>query len=192
MSFLLWRGQVEPGRCVLSPTRIKNVGKLHAGAAVPPDFGQPIQYKMSERFPDDIDLSDTYEIADQIVVSSILRQEIEPLLPAQRVQFLPVKIINHKGRAEDAQYFILHPHDVVDCIDLKASQVKFNPLDKQEILNCKGLVIRAEAVPQELNVFRLEHWGSKLLVRAALAQRLEQKRFVGLRFVAPDRYTGIG
>jgi len=192
MSFLLWRAAVVPGYCVLSPTRIKNVGTLHAGTAVPADFGQPIQYKMSVDFPDDIELGDNFEVADQIIVSSRLRQALAQILPAPRTQFLPVKIINHKNRVAADDYAILHPHDVLDCIDIAASQVKWNALNPEKILGCERLVIAAEGVGADVQVFRPRHWGAKILIRESLANRLLQQNFVGLRFADPAAYTGVG
>jgi len=191
-SFLLWLANTEPGHCVLDPTRIKKVGKLHLGETVAADFGQPIQYRMSDDYPDDIELSDNYVISGQIIVSSRLRQALEPILPADRVQYLRVSIINHKKRVAAQDYSILHLHDVCDCIDQKRSKVVWNPLDKQEVLNCEALIINPGKVPEGLDVFRLKYWGSRVLIRETLTQTLRAQGFVGLRFLDPLRYTGIG
>jgi len=190
--FLVWLAMTEPGHCVLSSARIKNVGRLHQGETVPADFGQPIQYRMSDRFPDDIELSDNYERAGQIIVSNKLRQALQLKLPMERVQFLPVSILNHKKRVAAQDYSILHPHDVCDCINQKKSKITWNPLDKQEILSCDALIIDFDKVPEDLDVFRLQYWGSVVLARKSLADNLREQGFVGLNFVDPGRYSGIG
>jgi hypothetical protein len=193
MSTLLWLSQTEPGHCVLSPARIKNAGKLHDGQAVPDDFGQPIEFRMSDLLPDDIMLSDNYDISGLIVVSEKLRAALEPRLDGHHIQFLPASIINHKGRLASDKYFVLHSQDVCDCIDVKKSRVQWNPLNKSKIMHCDGgLVIKEDAVPDNLSLFRLKHWGTKILVADALAKSLLGGGFVGLRFVDPAQYTGIG
>lgn len=188
MSHLIWLSHTEPGHCVLSPTRIKKVGRLYAGEQVPEDFGQPIQYTMSDLFPDDIALSDNYE-KGQVIVSARLRAALTPLLAGQSVQFLPAKIINHKGRVAAEDYAILHPHAVVDAIDIEASQVDWSELAKNEIDYCKGLVLKdlpADTPP----LFRLKYWGSVLVVTTELAATLQSGGFVGLRFLEPKQFTG--
>jgi hypothetical protein len=147
---------------------------------------------MSDNFPDDIELSDNHVVSGQIVVSSKLRRTLEKLLPPDRTQYLPAKIINHKGRVAADDYCIVHLHDVCDCIDLAASQVKWNPLNKTKIIGCKSLVIKPEAIDDRLQAFRLKHWGSKVLARQSVVKALQDQRFIGLRFVDPVKFTGIG
>jgi hypothetical protein len=191
MSYLLWSAHTEPGHCVLGSTLIPGVEKLHHGETVPPDFAQPIAYPMNDLFPDDIALSDNYERAGQVIVSKRLRAALEHELHGHHLQFLPVTILNHKGRVAAQDYFILHSHDMCDCIDLKASKVRFNPLDKKEIMRCEKLVINDDAVPDDLSLFRLERWGSNIIVRKPLADALLKHGFVGLSFVDPLKYKGM-
>jgi hypothetical protein len=191
MSKLLWLSHTEPGHCVLGATRIRNVGKLHVGEAVPSDFGQPIQYKMSDLFPDDLELSDNYVVAGNIVISRQLRDALEPLLAGHRLQYLPVSILNHKKRVASTDYFILHSQDVFDCIDVAKSKVKWNPLDKNEVLFCERLVINPGSVPSNTLIFRPKYWGSRILAADSLAKTLSAGGFVGLRFLDPAQYTGV-
>ena len=191
MSSLLWFSYTEPGHCVLAATRIRNVGKLHLGEAVPEDFGQPIQYRMSDLFPDDIALSDNYYVAGQVVVSKKLKEALEDILTDHRVQYLPVSILNHKKRLASDAYFIVHSQDVFDCIDVKKSGVQWNPLDKNEITLCKKLVINPDAVPKKMKLFRPKFWGSRMLASESLAKSVTAGGFVGLRFLDPAQYTGI-
>jgi hypothetical protein len=192
MSFLLWRAGIQPGYCVLAPTLIDDVDVLDDGTVVPADFSQPIEYRMSDDFPDDIQLGDNFEVADRIIVSNRLQQALAEFLPAKRIQYLPVKILNHKKRVAANDYAMLHPHDVCDCIDVQASKVKWNALNRERIFSCKSLVIRPESVAAEMQLFRPKHWAAKLLVRESLAKSLLKQGFVGLRFADPAKYRGVG
>ena len=189
MSHRIWLSGTEPGHCVLRATRIKKVGRLYLGERVPDDFGQPIRYQMSELFPDDFALSDNYEVAGQVIVSARLRAVLAPLLASQAMQYLPARIIDHEGHVVAEDYAIVHPHTVMDAIDIEASKVDWSELAEQEIDYCKGLVLKAmpAGVPP---LFRLKYWGSVLVVSTELAHRLEAGAFVGLRFLEPKQYTG--
>ena len=86
----------------------------------------------------------------------------------------------------------MHPHDVLECIDVAASGVTWNSLNPEKILSCDRLVIRDASIDAAVQVFRPKNWGSKLLIRSSLASRLSKQGFVGLRFVDPATYTGVG
>jgi len=191
MSYLLWSAHTEPGHCVLASTIIDDVDRLHLGEAVPADFGQPIEYPMNDLFPDDIELSDNYERAGQIVISKRLKEAVEKGLKNHHLQFLPVTIRNHKGRVASKDYFLLHSQDMCDCIDQKKSKVRWSPLNKKKIIRCESLVIKPDAVPKSLSLFRLEHWGSNIVVSKAFADSLLKQKFVGLSFVEPSKYNGM-
>jgi hypothetical protein len=100
--------------------------------------------------------------------------------------------MNHKGRVASTEYSILHSLDVCDCIDLEKSQVKWNPLDKAKILSCNSLILKPEAMPPQLSLFRLKHWGSNIMASEALVKKLQEKGFIGFRFIEPSGFTGIG
>ena len=146
---------------------------------------------MNDLFPDDIELSDNYERAGQIVISRRLKEAVEKGLKDHHLQFLPVTILNHKGRVASKDHFLLHSQDLCDCIDLKKSKVKWSPLNKKKIIRCEALVIKADAVPKNLSLFRLQHWGSNIMVSKALADSLLKQKFVGLSFADPAKYTGM-
>jgi hypothetical protein len=193
MSFLVWRGRIEEGHCALSPAAMGAfLTALERGDTMPEDLSQRVVFRMSDLFPDSIELSDNQVVANQIVISSSLRSVLSTVLPAQSTQYLKVKILNHKGRVAADDYTLLHPREVCDCIDLQASEVKWNPIAKHVIRKCARLIIREEAIPPQLQVFRLKHWPAKVLVRKSLAARLEEAGFVGLRFIEPAKYAGIG
>jgi hypothetical protein len=192
MEFLLWQAIREAGHCGLSPADIEEVDRLDAGEVVPAEFAQPIKYEMSDNFPDDIELSDNYETGGQIVISSRLKTFLQKILPQARTQYLPAKVINHKGRVAAADYSILHLHDVCDCIDIEASQIEWNPLNKSRIMGCESLILKPDAVSESIQAFRLKFWGSNIVVRRSLANALEDQGFIGLAFVEPTEYTGVG
>jgi len=192
MTPLIWMSMEPPGHCVLDPTFIPNTRKLHAGEPVAGEFPKDVTYRMSDRFPDDLLLSDTFKVSGQILASSAMKTHLEAALPGHNIEYLPVTIVNHKQRVASSEYFIVHSLDVVDCIDVKKSKVKWNPLNKTTIMSCKGLVISSEAIPSHLRLFRPKHWGDNMMAASDLATALESSGFSGLRFIPAAGFTGIG
>ena len=192
MTFAIWLSGVPAGHCTLNPTRVPNTRELNLGVPIAATFPTDVSYRMSDRFPDDLLLSDNFRIAGQVLVSTPLRAHLEASLPDHRLEFLPVTIINHKGRVASDSYFILHPLDLVDCIDVKKSKVAWNPLNKAEVMSAKGLVINEAAVPASLQMFRPKHWGAYIMVRPSFADAVGGAGFSGLRFIPADGFTGIG
>src|SRR5687767_8578816 len=118
MNIVLWRELATPGYCKLGSPKLWSTVKLHAGESVVADYPGGLSYQMSDLFPDDILLSDNYQVAGQIIVSSKLKAYLQQALPDHALEFLAVSILNHKGRVASDEYFIVHPVGTQDCIDL--------------------------------------------------------------------------
>jgi hypothetical protein len=192
MNFLVWRSVTEEGRCELKSAAMGSFVKaLERGDVLPEDLSSRLKFRMDDLFPDAIELSDNQVVGDQIVISGLLKKQLQKVLPPDQTQYLKVTILNHKGRVAADDYSILHPREVCDCIDLEASQVKWNPISKDVVRGCKKLVIHEQRIPSQLQVFRLKHWPAKVLVRKTLAAQLQKAGYVGLDFVAPSSYDGM-
>jgi hypothetical protein len=192
MNWMIWMSEEPPGHCTLDPVYIPTTRKLNAGEPVAGEFPTDIQYSMSDRFPDDLLLSDNFKVAGQVVVSGTLKSHLTSILPDHRIEYLPVEILNHKQRVASADYFIVHSLDVVDCIDIDKSKVEWNPLNTTKILSAEGLVIDTVAISSHLRLFRPKHWGENIIVDSELVEELQRARFTGLRFIPVDGFTGIG
>ena len=189
--FLVWRpGRFGKGICVLAGIRgVADDWELREGisrmAGWPSDAGA----KMSKKFPRDSGLADSMH-CNHVVVSARVRQLLESE-PVRSVEFLPLQIINHKDEVVATDYFVLNPLEIVDCIDLAASEGKENPLDPGTLYGVARLVLRDEAVPQTLSVFRTKHWTDVSLIRRELAERMTKAGLTGLYFIEPAEYQGL-
>lgn len=192
MSILIWLSTEAPGHCTLNPPDVPLTRELNTGVSVAAKFPTDLTYRMSDRFPDDYLLSDTFNVACQILVSARLREHLQTALWGHQIEYLPVTILNHKNRVAADDYSLLHSLDVVDCIDIAASKVKWNPLNKKMITSCKALVINEAAIPPEIKLFRPLHWGMRTMTTSDLAAELDAAGFTGLRFISAAGFTGIG
>ena len=191
-NLLVWRpGQIKNGICKLRGLNgVENDFELDEGISRVEGWPDDASSAMSPRYPKDIGLADSLYGAGFLVASAAVRKLLDDASVA-RVEYLPLRIINHKGRVASADYFIVNPLAVVDCIDAAASVVKENPLDPGSYSGCKQLVLRDSEVPPELAVFRCLHWPAVIVVRKSLADQMTAAGLTGLHFMEPLTYTGL-
>jgi hypothetical protein len=86
-----------------------------------------------------------------LILSRRLKESLEEL-EVPNLQFLPVKIINHKKRVASADHFIVNPLGSVDILDTKASDIEW--LDG-EVVAIETMVLdprKAKKAPDLLRV----------------------------------------
>jgi len=192
MSFARWSSDYRKGfSVILQPKEVEDDFELLEGVSRLEDWPDDVIVPMDPDFPKDLQLGDNLYGIDLAVVSAPLKDDLLSR-GCKRVEFLPVKIVNHKGRVENPVFFIMNPLEVVDCIDIEASGVDWNPLDEVDILGCQGLVLRWDAVPADLKIFRPKHWKDLILVHEELVGSLKATGFSGLVFPEAEGYTGVG
>lgn len=189
--FFIWENSYEEEFCVIKPpVGINKSYQLNRGIARAEEWPSDVVCKMNPEFPKDIQLADNLYGAGLIIIS----KRINELLIKENVnnvEFLPISILNHKGRVTSKDYFILNPIDVVDCIDLDASNIEWNEIKKDLIDSCERLVLKEDSIPFECKVFRPKFLTLIILIRSELAVKLSEEGFTGLYFKDPLKYTGI-
>lgn len=192
MNFYIWIGGYKEGFCVINRPDVNGLRKLKKGVSLISDFPDDAACVMNPEFPKDIQLADYLYGAGIPVISLRLKEILEKEVLDNRVEYLPLRIINHKGRVASHDYFIVNPMDVCDCIDIDKSGVRWNQITSNLISGCNGLVLKNEAIPEGYKLFRLKYWGSKVLVRSGLVETLNAADLTGLDFRNTEGYTGIG
>lgn len=190
--FFIWRASYKDGFCVIQPPEgiIKSY-QLNRGISRAEGWSPDTVCRMNPEFPKDIQLADNLIGTGLAVVSDQMR-ELLIKEEINNIEFLPVTILNHKGRVASNDYSIMNPLDVIDCIDLDGSIVKWNLIKKDLISGCKQLVLKEDAVPIECKIFRPKFWPTEILIRTELVEKLFSAGFTGLYFKDPLEYTGIG
>lgn len=142
-----------------------------------------VRLHMDPNFPKAIQLPDWVKnLPNAIVVAPRLKAFVESERPAD-VEYLPVSIIDHKGRVASADYFVLNPYRLQDCIDQKASVIDWNPIDPELISACTTMVIDESRIDDGAKIFRLKHYPSKVLLARDLANAIKKSGFTGIKFI---------
>jgi hypothetical protein len=145
---------------------------------------------MNPNFPDDLALEDAaYNLDNQLVVNGRLRAFLEAQ-EAPDLEFLPVALVNHKGRTEKEPYAIVNLLRHVDAVDKDATEHSWNALDDTAMIGVKNLTVDPERVPDDAVLFRLVHMTDVIAVRRDLAEALSAEGFTGLAFTAFSDYNG--
>lgn len=190
MSFVVWEWVAAPGCCSL--TNIQNVDRayeLGRGVARSDDFPDDAEFNMDPQHPRSVKLPDqATNLEDLLVVSGRVKGFVETL-DLEDVEFLPVRIINHKGRLASDDYWIVNPLTVVDCIDTDASDIEWNKIEPDRISFCDELVLRDDEIPEELRIFRPKHLEDVVLVHEEVGEALAAEGFPGLDIVELDEFV---
>ena len=170
--FVIWQNEYNEGYCVIGdPVGFDDEFLLTEGVTLMKQWPENIVCKMSARYPKDIQLSDNLYGGTYAFISRRLKEKVAALGGASQIEYLPVTILNHKGRVASKEYFILNPVGSVECIDIKKSGVEWNAIDKEDISDVEKLVLRRGSVPANVNVFRPKHLAATILVRRSLANQ---------------------
>lgn len=145
-------------------------------------------FRMDDNFPDDIQLEDVLRTGQRVIVAS---QRLVELLQTQAPvnnEFLPVRIINHKGRRVREGYWIVHQIHLQHCIDEANSVFEPSPMDAEEISEIERLVVDESRVPPEVRLFRMARYPFIPLLERSLADEIAAQSYSGLRFDEIEEY----
>jgi hypothetical protein len=105
----------------------------------------------------------------------------------KNVEYLPVKILDHKGKVASEDYVIVHPIKPQDCLDLEKSEPEYNLINEDKIDEVKRMVIDEERLDPEILLFRIKDYSKDVIIRRELAKELHDQGYGGLGFKKPRR-----
>lgn len=180
MSYKMFVPVVEGGAARF--TYIKNFDddfELVEGVTLVDEFPDDAEYRMNADFPDDIQLRDfLHNLDDQMVVSQRVQEFLADRI--ESVEFLPVNIVNHKGRKVNEKYFIVNLLDLEDCVDQSATQFNWHKMDPELMENVKNLTLDESAISKNRQLFRLKGVTSVVAISEELLEELTNAGFTGL------------
>jgi hypothetical protein len=189
MEYGVWSYQPVGNVCMLDS--IENVPRwldLMRGVPFKDKFPASAEYPMSKDHKKETGLSDDIPNTDGVKVCSARLVDFLKKKQLKNVEYLPVSIMNHKGKVASKDYFIVHPIIPLDALDVQASQASFNDINPEEIDSVEGLVLNKRSLDPELRIFRLKKLFKPVLIDRKLADEMKGAGFVGSYIQALDRY----
>ncbi len=116
------------------------------------------------------------------IASARLRELLEGQAGVE-IEFLPMHIINHKGRREKGEFFIGNVIGSVDCVDRGRSEFVENPMRPGEFQFLRKLALATDRIDPERKLFRIRPMPRVLIIREDLASLLGAAGVTGCSFL---------
>lgn len=193
MRYVIWKAVIEDGYCVCNSLEgFEDSRKLKRGHSVAHSFPDDACFRMDPDFPKDIMLSDNIRNGGGfLLVSNRLKEALEEDNEVNNVEWLPVKIINHKGRVASEEYVVANPLDLCDAIDRDRSEITWNSIMPDLIASCEKLVLDEEKIPADFKLFRLKHFSRRVVLRADFADKIKSRGFSQIAFTPAEGFSGF-
>lgn len=189
VNYRIWNAFRSPGICLLGKVEgYEATWRFIGGKPLADTFPTGVRFHMRETSPTDIKLADSLVNLDRaIVVSKALVDYLEgKKLPA--VEYLPVSIVNHKGRVASADYFVVNVLAVQDCLDLQKSEPNYNKINPTRIDGVKRIVFDPSKMDPAFPLFRAKGFNRVLFVESKMADAIDGQGFSNTEFLPLDEY----
>jgi hypothetical protein len=192
MDYVIGKIDRSKGVCILGHIMgVENNFELSQGISRQKGWPKDAHFEMDKNFPKDIKLEDFHEnMTSLLVVSSRVKDLVEKE-KVTRIECLPVWIVNHKGRREKDQYWVLHSTPLIDCIDLKKSKPTVNEINPDDFSNVENLTIDPKKVPKDAKLFRLEKFSVPPIFRTDLVDKIQSAGFKGMEFIPTQEWSWL-
>jgi hypothetical protein len=180
--------------CVLGDlTGVDRVFELNKGVSRHDllERSDKVAFRMNAEFPNDTVLTDSLINTDRLLVGSLRLKQFLQARGSKKIEYLPVEIIDHKGKIASRDYFIIHPVEPVNCIDTEKSGVVWNPVVKGKIRRLNKLVLDESRIDPDRELFRPDLFFDVILVRRDVAEAVGSQQFTGMRWIELDNYPEV-
>lgn len=189
--YLIWMSTAADNACWLGP--VEKYGKnyhLPRGIPLAASFPPNVQLRMNKTFPkataltDDLKNGSPVKICSQRLVAFLKERQLT------HVEYLPVTILDHKGKVASKEYRLVNPVGLQDALDRTASEPTHNLIKKDQIDSVKRIVLDVSKLDPAVKVFRLAGFYSPVLIARDLADAINAQGFVGSYFRELKDYPG--
>ncbi|HYD41579.1 MAG TPA: DUF1629 domain-containing protein [Anaeromyxobacter sp.] len=187
MTLLFAKRRPVRGACWLEAIEgVPRTYELDRGVSRASDWPSDACFRMSPELPDDVGLVDFLPNVGSCIVASAAVRALLEAEKVRNVEYLPVSIINHKGRKQPEPYFVVNPFPLQDCIDMERTVGTRNEIDRSLLAEVDHLVIDESRIDPSVMLFRMKHWPYRDVYRPELAEKIKAAKFTGIKFVTPE------
>ncbi|WPB76674.1 hypothetical protein KYC5002_47760 [Archangium violaceum] len=189
MDYLVWDRRDEGNSCaLLTPEEVERDWELSEGVPRAANFSPDALFRMSDRHKKNTGLTDNLINMRRLIVASARLKDFLQFRALKNVEYLPVSIINHKGKVASSEYFIVHPIHPQECLDLQASTPRYSHINPTDIATVKKLVVDPTKIDPDVSLFKLKNYGRPTLIRRQLADEILKAGFRGVSFLELHEY----
>jgi hypothetical protein len=164
--------------------------RFSEGKPLAKEFPQNATVRFSDNFPDGRRLLDfVNNISDVLMVSARVREVLDSI-GIGNIEYLPITILNHRGKAAPAKYFIANLLGTESAIDMKKSDVVASNLDG-EIATINRLVLDRDSISPDAKLFRAATMKTLFFIREDALSALTDAGVNGLKSFDADGWDGL-
>ncbi len=185
--FVYWHTRsVKKGAALTVLSGVEKIYRMMDGESVQAGFPTDAAFRFDPEFKRDTLPVDSYiNVESMLVCSKPLKDFIEARSPA-KIEYLPVTIFDHSGKALPHPHFIVHLVEPVDCINFDTSQVTWSASDSSSLLYVEHLEIDPARVPADRRLFRVKSLKGKAIMTRDFAEEIEAAGFKGAAWIDID------
>jgi hypothetical protein len=155
-----------------------------AGLSDEADWPEDPSFKMEGSLPGLL-VPDFINNAFRYLMVSQRVKELFEELAKDPIEWLPFKIVNHKGVTLPDRYWVANVLRKIACVDLASSAAEEDPLYPGTYERFEDLQLDYTRIPDDARVFRLAEFPSKILIRESLRAEIVRRSFTGGIFKPP-------
>lgn len=188
-NYVIWENKMVANSCVLDQLHgMDEEHKFREGVSLAETFPENAFYTMDPDFKNNTLMTDCMFNTDELIVASRAVRNFLERQGVKKVEYLPVKILNHKRKAVKEEYFIVHPVDNVDCLNVERCGATWSEMLEGQIDKVERLVLDEAKIGPERVLFRCRQFYLVTLVRRDLAEAIAREAFSGMRWVELEKY----
>ena len=189
--YLIWDAADLPNVCSLAKLAgLEKTYRLVDGVPLAQGFPEGVSFRMDPDNPHDTLLADNLVNPYMVIVASAAAVDVLRARAVPLVEYLPVSIIDHKGKAVPEPYFIVHPIEHAACLDVAASGGEWDMIDPEVLDSVENVVLDEQRIEAERELFRPKPLVDVVVVRRSLAEALEAAGLTGLQWIELADYPG--
>lgn len=184
----------HPDHCVLSKLP-EEFPALHRPAWAMPmgdRYKEPFEIPMSRRYGGKKLANVIRNTFGYLIVDGTVRELLAKEVPADEVEFLPIHIVDHKGKRLKEPFYIANLLATADCADLEKSEYVQDPMHKEVFFQyLSKLALVPAKVPKDKRIFRLKPMPEVHILRSDFAEELLAARLTGIRMMRLSENLGM-
>lgn len=183
-SYVIWTTKRVDHACVLEPLDgVEDIFEFARGVPRTASFPSDACFSMNLDYPRDMVVTDNLNNVNRMIIASTKLKELLHARGLVKVEYLPVAIRNHKKKLLPEPYYIVHPIEPVDCLEIDKCGARWGNVAADKIKFVKQLIIDEARVDPARELLRLKFFYEVIVARRDLAQAIDAAGCTGVRWV---------
>lgn len=161
------------------------------GIALGNEFPADATMRYSDNFPGGRKLLDFVNNISDVLIISAAARTIFDSLGIDHVEYLPVKILDHRGNVAGPEYFIANVLGSEPIIDMDKSDLEMSELDEDEISMMNNLVVDHDAIDEGTKLCRASAQKTWFFVSKDVCDAMHAGGLTGFKVFPAEGWDGL-